>query len=36
MYFRTECIGKIFGPRDHLVTKNSKYVNDAKKSVNLR
>jgi hypothetical protein len=35
MYLRTKDIEKRLGPRDNLVSKNSKYANDATKQVNL-
>ena len=36
MYLKTKSIGKELGPRDNLVSKNPKYVNDTMKPINLR
>jgi hypothetical protein len=36
MYLKTKSIGKKLGPRDNLVSKNPKYVNDTMKPINLR
>jgi hypothetical protein len=36
MYLKTKSIGKKLGPRDNLVSKNPKYVNDVMKPINLR